>query len=178
MPLSGRCLLLVRAVHGHGWLQAGLEPTSGNVDPGAVVEVRRSYRGGGGKGENGMGLGNGGPHASRDLAIFPVQQLVRLRGKFPGAAVVLRSGHGCSSRLAVRYRRDDQVTACVAALTAGIAYRGLTRCAVRWVVRLHCVAGWGGFGFSWRFMRFLLLLGPAAAQRTTVATQRGNRLPG
>jgi hypothetical protein len=58
----------------------------------------------------------------------------------------------------------------MAALTAGIAYRGLTRCAVRWVVRLHCVAGWGGFGFSWRFMRFLLLVGPAAAQRTTVAT--------
>jgi hypothetical protein len=70
-------------------------------------------------------------HASRDLAVFLVQQLVRLRGKFLGAAEVLRSGHGCSSRLAVRYRRDNQGTACVAALTAGIPYRGLTPCAVR-----------------------------------------------
>ena len=69
VPLSGRRLLLVRTVHGHGGLQTGLEPASGNVDPGAVVEVRRAYRGGGGKGEHGMGLGNGGPHASGDLAV-------------------------------------------------------------------------------------------------------------
>jgi hypothetical protein len=70
-----------------------LEPASGNVDPGAVVEVRRAYRGGGGKGEHGMGLGNGGPHASGDLAVSLVQQLVRLRGKYLGAAEVLWSGH-------------------------------------------------------------------------------------
>jgi hypothetical protein len=88
--------------------------------------------GGGGKGEHGMGLDDGGPHAGGDLAVCLVQQLVRLRGEFLGAAEVLRSGHGCSSRLAVRYGRDNQGTACVAALTAGIPYRGLTRCAVRW----------------------------------------------
>ena len=39
-----------------------------------------------------MGLGNGGPHGGRDLAVFLVQQLVRFRGKFLGAAEVLRSG--------------------------------------------------------------------------------------
>lgn len=132
VPLSGRPLLLVRTVHGHGRLQAGLESASGNVDPGAAVEVRRAYRGGGGKGEHGVGLGNGGPDGGRDLAVALVQQLVRLRGKFLGAAEVLRSGHRCSSRLAVRYRRDNTGTACVPALTAGIPYRGLTPSAVRW----------------------------------------------
>jgi hypothetical protein len=43
--------------------QVGLEPRSGDVGPGAAVEVGGAYRGGGGKGENGVGLRNGSPNA-------------------------------------------------------------------------------------------------------------------
>ena len=106
-PRSGRCPLLARTrVKDPRGLQAGLEPGPGSVSPCAAVGARCAYRGGGGKGEHGMGLGNGGSDASSGLAVSAAEQLMRLRGKFLSAAEVLWSGHWCSIRLAVRYWTD------------------------------------------------------------------------
>ena len=70
-----------------------MEPGSGNVGPGTAVEVGCGDRGGGGKGEQCMGLGKSSPDAGSGLAVFLAEQFVRLRGKFFSAAEVLRSGH-------------------------------------------------------------------------------------
>ena len=67
---------------GSSRLQAGFEPGPGNIGPCAAIEARCAYRGPGGKGEHGMGLGNGGPHAGSGLAVSLAEQLMRLRGKF------------------------------------------------------------------------------------------------
>jgi len=97
MPLSGRRLLLVRAVHGHGWLRAGLEPASGNVDPGAVVEVRRSCRGGGGKGRARHGSGQRRPtrprsgHLPGPAACAPPREVPRRGGSAPVRSWLLQS---------------------------------------------------------------------------------------
>jgi hypothetical protein len=101
--LCGRGLLLADRAQGPNGLQAGLEPGPGNVSPCPAIEAQCAYHGGGGKGKHSMGLGNGGPDAGSDLA----EQLVCLRGKFLSATEMLRSGHGCSIRLAVRYRSDN-----------------------------------------------------------------------
>jgi hypothetical protein len=72
---------------------AGSEPGPGSVGPGPVIRTRCADRGGGGQGEHRMGLGdNGGPDARSGLAVCLAEQPVRLRSKFPGAAVILWSG--------------------------------------------------------------------------------------
>ena len=98
-PRSGRCLLLARTrVKGPRGLQAGLEPGPGNISPCAAVGARCAYRGGRGKGEHGMGLGNGGPDASswpgrlRGRAVCaPPRQVPQRGGNALVGSLVLRS---------------------------------------------------------------------------------------
>lgn len=52
-----------------------------------------------------MGLGYGGPGTRSGLAISLAEQPVRLNGAFPGAAVMLRSGHCCSTYLVALAQR-------------------------------------------------------------------------
>ena len=72
---------------------AGSEPGPGGVGPGAVIRAGCADRGGGGEGKHRMGLGDGGPDARGGLAVALTEQPVRLSGKFPGTAVMLRSSH-------------------------------------------------------------------------------------
>ena len=80
---------------------AGSEPGPGGVGPGAVIRTGCADRGGGGQGKHRMGLGHGGPDARSGLAVSLAEQPVRLSGKFLGAAVMLWSGHRCSTCLVV-----------------------------------------------------------------------------
>ena len=52
-----------------------------------------------------MGLGYGGPGARSGLAVSLAEQPVRLSGEFLGAAVMLRSGHCCSTYLVALAQR-------------------------------------------------------------------------
>ena len=72
---------------------AGSGPGPGSVGPGAVIRTRCAGRGGGGQDGHRMGLGDGGPDARSGLAVCLAGQPVRLRSKFPGAAVMPWSGH-------------------------------------------------------------------------------------
>ena len=72
---------------------AGSEPGPGGVGPGAAIRAGCADSGGCGQGQHRMGLGYGGPGTRSGLAICLAEQPVRLSGKFPGAAVMLRSGH-------------------------------------------------------------------------------------
>ncbi len=72
---------------------AGSEPGPGGLGPGAVIRAGRADRGGGGKSQHRMGLGNGGPDARSGLAVSLAGQPVRLSGKFLSPAVMLWSGH-------------------------------------------------------------------------------------
>ena len=78
---------------------AGSEPGPGGVGPGAVIRAGCADRGGGGQGQRRVGLGHGGPGTRSGLAVSLAEQPVRLSGKFLGAAVMLRSGHRCSTCL-------------------------------------------------------------------------------
>ncbi len=81
---------------------AGSGPGPGSVGPGAMIRTRCADRGGGGQGEHRMGLGDGGPDARSGLAVSLAEQLVCLRSKFLGAAVMPWSGPLCSAFLIVR----------------------------------------------------------------------------
>ena len=72
---------------------AGSGPGPGSASPGAVIRTRCAGRGGGGQGEHRTGPGDGGPDTRSGLAVSLAEQPVRLRCKFPGAAVMLWSGH-------------------------------------------------------------------------------------
>jgi len=69
---------------------AGSEPGPGGVGPRAVIRTGCADRSGGGQSQHRMGLGHGGPHARRGLAVSLAKELMRLSGKFLGTAVVLR----------------------------------------------------------------------------------------
>ena len=84
---------------------AGSEPGPGGVSPDAANRAGSADRGGRGQSQHRMGLGHGGPGARSGLAISLAEQPVRLSGEFPGAAVMLRSGHGCSTYLVALAQR-------------------------------------------------------------------------
>jgi hypothetical protein len=84
---------------------AGSEPGPGGIGPGAVIRAGCADRGGRGQGQHRVGLGYGGPGARSGLAVSLAEEPVRLSGEFLGAAVVLRSGHGCSTFLVVLAQR-------------------------------------------------------------------------
>ena len=69
------------------------------VGPGAVIRAGCADRGGGGQGKHRMGLGDSGPDTRGGLAVSLAEQPVRLSGKFLGTAVMLWSGHCCSTSL-------------------------------------------------------------------------------
>ena len=69
------------------------EPGPGGVGPDPGLRAGRTDRGGGGQGQHRVGLGNGGPDGGSGLAVSLAEQPVRLSGKFPGAPVMLWSGH-------------------------------------------------------------------------------------
>ena len=80
---------------------AGSEPGPGGVGPGASICTGCADSGGGGQGEHRMGLGHGGPGTRDGLAVSLAEQPVRLSGKLLSPAVMLWSGHCCSTRLVV-----------------------------------------------------------------------------
>jgi hypothetical protein len=80
---------------------AGSEPGPGGIGPGASIRTGCADRGGRGQSQHRMGLGSGGPGTRRGLAVSLAEQPVCLGGKFFGTAVMLRSRHGCSTRLVV-----------------------------------------------------------------------------
>ena len=84
---------------------AGSEPGPGGAGPGAAIRTGCADRGGRGQGQHRMGLGHGGPGARGGLAISLAEQPVRLSGEFLGAAVMLRSGHCCSTYLVALAQR-------------------------------------------------------------------------
>jgi hypothetical protein len=68
---------------------AGPEPGPGGISPGAAIRTGCTDRSSGGQSKHRMGLGHGGPHARRGLAVSLAEQPVRLSGKFFGTAVML-----------------------------------------------------------------------------------------
>ena len=84
---------------------AGSEPGPSGVGPGAVIRTGCADRSGGSESKDRMGLGSGGPHARSGLAISLAEQPVRLSGEFFGTAVMLRSGHCCSTYLVALAQR-------------------------------------------------------------------------
>ena len=84
---------------------AGSEPGPGGIGPGAVIRAGCADRGGRGQGQHRMGLGYRGPGARSGLAVSLAEEPVRLSGEFLGAAVVLRSGHCCSTYLVALAQR-------------------------------------------------------------------------
>lgn len=84
---------------------AGSEPGPGGVSPCAAIRARSADSGGRGQSQHRMGLGYGGPGTRSGLAISLAEQRVRLSGAFPGAAVMLRSGHCCSTYLVAPAQR-------------------------------------------------------------------------
>ena len=84
---------------------AGSEPGPDGISAGTGIRTGCADRGGRGQGQHRMGLGNGGPHARSGLAVSLAEQPVRLSGEFPGAAVMLRAGHCCSTYLVALAQR-------------------------------------------------------------------------
>jgi len=86
---------------------AGSEPGPGGISPGTGIRTGCADRGSRRQGQHRMGLGHGGPHARRGLAVSLAEQPVRLGGKLLGTAVMFRSGHRCSTYLvALGSQRD------------------------------------------------------------------------
>lgn len=79
---------------------AGSEPGPGGLGPGAGIRTGCADRGGG-QGQHRMGQDHGGPDTRSGLAGSLAGQPVRLSAKFPGAAVMLWSGHRCATCLVV-----------------------------------------------------------------------------
>ena len=75
---------------------AGSEPGPGGVGPGAAIRAGSADSRGRGQSQHRMGLGYGGPGTRSGPAFSLAGQPVRLSGEFPGAAVMLRSGHCCT----------------------------------------------------------------------------------
>ncbi len=78
---------------------AGSEPGPGGVGPGAAIRTGCADRGGRGQGQHRMGLGHGGPHARRGLAVSLAKQSVRLSSKLLSPAVMIWPAHMYSTYL-------------------------------------------------------------------------------